>query len=188
MAKKTVIVITGVPGTGKTRLAALLRKKLKDAEVIHATELINRERLFSSRARDGSKIVRMAGLERALSREISRSDARVVIAEGHILCDVRIRGAKAVVLREHLSAIKKRLLARGYGKEKVKANLVSEATDYCGAHAERNYGEVFEMLSGSGSTLPSIVRLARGGAVKKQEIDLLEELREMIEKDRDFAI
>jgi broad-specificity NMP kinase len=186
--KKIVIVITGVPGTGKTRLAGLLKNRLKDADVIRATELINSERLFSSRARDGSKIVKMAGLKRALAREIEKSSARVVILEGHVLCDIRIRGAKAVVLREHLGKIKRRLLARGYGKEKVKANLVSEATDYCGLHAEKNYGEVFEMLSGSRTTLPSIVKLAKGGRAKKQDINLLEELRGIIKTDRNFAI
>jgi hypothetical protein len=44
------------------------------------------------------------------------------------------------------------------------------------------------MLSGSRTTLPSIVKLAKGGRAKKQDINLLEELRGIIKTDRDFAI
>jgi broad-specificity NMP kinase len=188
MAKKVVIVITGVPGTGKTRIVELLKKKIKGAETIRATDVINRKKLFSSYGRDGSKIVKMAALSRAINKELSNSKASVVILEGHILCDIKVKGAKAVILREHLNTIKKRLLARGYGKDKVRANLVSEATDYCGAHAARNYGEVFEMFSGSKTTLPSLIRMARGGRIKKQSIDLLEELRRIIKEDRDLVL
>lgn len=188
MARKVILVITGVPGTGKTRIAGILKKRVKGAEVIRTTDLINRKRLFSSYGSDGSKIVKMAALSRAINKEVSRSKARIVILEGHILCDIKVKGAKAVVLREHLAAIKKRLLVRGYGKEKIRANLVSEATDYCGAHAARNYSDVFEMFSGSKTTLPGLIRIAKGGKVKKQSIDLLEELRGIIKEDRDLAI
>jgi adenylate kinase len=185
---KAVLVITGVPGTGKTRLSDLLAKRLKDAEVIHTTELIKARRLFSSRGKDGALIVRMRELERELDRLVEASGSRFVIIEGHVLCDLRVRGAVAVVLREHLNVIKKRLLARGYGRDKVKANLVSEATDYCGSHAERNYSRVYEMFSRSGDTLANLVRIAEGRKAPNGEIDLLGELRGIIEKERDFAI
>ncbi len=186
--RKVVIAITGVPGTGKTRLSDILAKRIGSAEVIHATELVKSRRLFSSFDRDGSRIVRMKELERELGRIVAGSASRVVIIEGHILCDLRIRGAVAVVLREHLDVIKRRLVARGYGKDKVKANLVSEATDYCGAHAERNYARVYEMFSRSRDTLPNMIRIAEGKEVRTREIDLLHELTEIIEKERDFAI
>jgi len=185
---KVILVITGVPGTGKTRIAGILKKRIKGVEVIRATDLINRKKLFSSYGSDGSKIVKMAPLSRVINNEVSRSKARVIILEGHILCDIKVRGAKAVVLREHLAAVKKRLLARGYGKDKIRANLVSEATDYCGAHAARNYNNVFEMFSGSRTTLPNLIRMAKGEKVKKQSIDLLEELRRIIKEDRDLAL
>jgi adenylate kinase len=185
---KGIIVITGVPGTGKTRASDLLAKRLKDAEVIRATELIKAKRLFSSRGKDGALIVRMNELERELGRLAAASKSRFVIIEGHVLCDLRVRGASVIVLREHLNVIKKRLLARGYGRDKVKANLVSEATDYCGAHAERNYARVYEMFSGSRDTLANMVKIAEGRKAPKREIDLLGELKEIIEKEKDFAI
>ncbi len=152
-SRKGILVITGVPGTGKTRISDVLAKRLGDAEVVHSTELIKAKRLFSSCGRDGSRIVRMKELERELAKIAARSSYRFVIIEGHVLCDLKVRGAAAVVLREHLGVIKRRLEARGYGKEKIKANLVSEATDYCGAHAERNYARVYEMFPRSRNTL-----------------------------------
>jgi adenylate kinase len=185
---KTVIVITGVPGTGKTRISDLLAARIKDAVVVHTTEFIRAKKLFSSYDSDGSLIVQMKALERELARVVARSDRRFVILEGHVLCDLRVRGATAVVLREHLGVIRRRLLARGYGKAKMKANIVSEATDYCGAHAEENYPKVFEIFSRSRSALPDLVRIAEGRKVSKKEIDLLEELPRIIKKDRDFAI
>jgi adenylate kinase len=187
-SRKGVIVITGVPGTGKTTISDILAKRLGDAEVVHTTELIKAERLFSSYGRDGSRIVRMKELERGLGRIAARSPYRFVIIEGHVLCDLKVRGAAAIVLREHLGVIKRRLEARGYGKEKIKANLVSEATDYCGVRAERNYARVYEMFPRSRDALARMARIAEGRGVPKREIDLLPELVGIIKKERDLAI
>ena len=186
--RKRVIVITGVPGTGKTRMSDILAKRLKGAEVVHTTELIKAKRLFSSFDSDGSRIVKMRALERELARIVAGSASRHIIMEGHILCDLKVRGADAVVLREHLEVVKRRLVARGYGRDKVKANLVSEATDYCGAHAERNYKKVYEMFSRSRETLPELVRIAEGKKVRRREIGLLQELPRIIKRERDLVI
>ena len=177
---KRIIVITGVPGTGKTRISGVLAGRLKDAEVIHTTELIKAKRLFSSHDRDGAAVVRMKALERELVRLAAASRSRYVIMEGHILCDLKVRGAVAIVLREHLPVLRKRLAARGYGREKMMANLVSEATDYCGAHAERNYGRVYEMFPRAKGSLAELVGIAEGRRVRKREIELLGELPVML--------
>jgi broad-specificity NMP kinase len=185
--RKRVIVITGVPGTGKTRISGLLAGRLKDAEVIHATELIRARGLFSSRDRDGTKVVRMKALERELGRIAEASRSRYVIMEGHILCDLGVRGADAVVLREHLGVLRKRLEARGYGREKTMANLVSEATDYCGANAGRHYRKVYEIFPGQRGALAELVRIAEGKRVAMREIDLLGELISIIKNGKDFV-
>lgn len=188
MGKKRILVITGVPCTGKTMLAKLLKLRLSDAEVIHTTDLISEKKLFSSRAKDGARIVRMTVLGKAIQKIISESRSRTVILEGHILCDLPVRGAKAVVLREHLDILLDRMRKRGYGKEKIKSNLVSEATDYCGAHAEENYREVYELFAGRKDTIAKIVQILNGRKPKAETIDLLKELPRMIEKDKDLVI
>jgi len=179
--RKRIIVITGVPGTGKTRISEILAKRLGDADVIHATDLIKSKGLFSSRDRkDGAIIVKMKALERELARFAAASRSRYVIIEGHVLCDLKVRGASAIVLREHLPVLRRRLAARGYGREKMTANLVSEATDYCGAHAERNYGRVYEMFPRARGALSELVKIAEGRKVPKREIELLGELPTML--------
>ena len=186
--RKSIIVITGVPGTGKSTLSERLRRRIGDAELIRLTPIINESKMFSSYDRYGSKIVKMKELSEKLERMIRKSSSSVVILEGHILCDMRIKGAKAIVLREHLQKIKRRLLKRGYRNGKLNANLISEATDYCGLHARRNYKQVFEILSSDRDSISNMIKIANGGKPKVKRIDLLEELKVMIKKDSSLLV
>jgi broad-specificity NMP kinase len=181
---KRVVVITGVPGTGKTTLADSLGRRLGDSEVIHVTSVVNDAKLFTSRSRDGAKIVDMRRLSARLRRIIDESRKSTIILESHLLCDIRIRGAAAIVLREHLPVIRRRLARRRYGRGKLNADLISEATDYCGIRAERNYDYVFETFSRGKGTLANAMRIAKGARPKSEIIDLMPELEKMIEKDR----
>lgn len=184
-----VLVITGVPCTGKTTLSERLARGLKHAEVIHTTDLINQKKLFSSYASDGSKIVKMRELKAELEKAVRSSKSKIVIIEGHILCDLSIKGARAVVLREHLGMLERRLKARGYSREKIRDNIVSEATDYCGSHAAEHYREVYELLSRAPGVIKDLALIAEGKKKgSRGRIDLLEELRPVIEKDPGLAI
>jgi broad-specificity NMP kinase len=182
--RKKIIVITGVPGTGKSTLSERLRKRIGDAELIRLTQIINEDKLFSSYDRYGSKIVKMKELSEKLERMIKNSNRSIVILEGHILCDMKIKYAKAIVLREHLQVIKRRLLKRGYRNGKLNANIISEATDYCGLHARRNYKQVFEMLSSDRNSISNMIKITKGGKPKEKKINLLNELEIMIKKDK----
>lgn len=181
---KRIVVITGVPGTGKTTLSDLLGRRLEDAEIIHVTQVVNGDKLFTSYSKDGAKIVDMPRLKAKLERMIKDSGKRIVILESHLLCDIRISGAAAIVLREHLPVVRKRLEARGYKKGKLNADIISEATDYCGIRAERNYGYVFETFARDRKAVASVLRIINGGRPKSEEIDLMPELMRMMKKDR----
>jgi len=185
---KNIIVITGTPGVGKTTLCAQLKKSIKGCKLYNATDLVNKFKLYSGKDKFGAKIVKMKKLEQIINQIAKQEKAATIIFEGHLLSDIRIKGAKAIVLREHLNTIKSRLLKRGYPTEKIRENIVSEALDYCGAAAYDNYSKVYEIMNGKSAQrqLTSIIH----GKYKKDAgaINLLEELVGIIKNDRKFAI
>lgn len=185
---KKVIVITGVPGTGKTTLTDSLKKKLSGAEVIRASDVINGKRLAYARSRDGTKIVDMRKLKAELDGRIRKSKKRIIIIESHLLCDITIKDAVAIVLRERLATLRKRLEKRGYDVEKVRENLISEATDYCGVRSERHYRPVFEIFGARRSTQAEVIGIIKGKKTKGISINLLPELQKMMKKDKTLIL
>jgi broad-specificity NMP kinase len=182
-----VLVITGTPGSGKTTLARALSKRIKDSELIQTNEIVREKGLFSSYSSDGARIVKLALLKRELERRIRTSGKQTVIIEGHLLCEIAIRGASAIVVREHLQTIKSRLLRRGYGIAKARENIISEAIDYCGERSAQNYKKTFEIMSGRGAVSEALRILGKKGG-KPKAIDMLKELPSIIKSDKRFAI
>ncbi|MGC8676466.1 MAG: AAA family ATPase [Candidatus Micrarchaeia archaeon] len=184
---KNTIVITGTPGTGKTRLAAELHKIIKGSVLVNDNEVAKRQGLIIGKGKYGALLVDLRKLEIALN-EIARKGKGTVLMEGHLLCEVRVRGAKAIVLREHLKTLKQRLEKRKYGKDKVLENVVAEATDYCGQKAMANYKEVYELLSSDKRTKLIALRIASGAKEKQERIELLEELVKVMKEEGRFSI
>lgn len=176
---KRVIVITGTPGTGKTTISEKLAKKLKGAELIKSNDVVKRKGLFTHRAKDGTMIVKMERLAKEINGMVRKSRASIVIVEGHLLCDMRVEGAVVVVVREHLKTIMNRMRKRGYTRQKIEDNIVSEGIDYCGIHAANNYRTVYEIEGGKGA-LEKIAGIAEGKKIKVEEIELLGELNGLL--------
>ncbi len=176
---KRVLVITGVPGTGKTSLSEKIAKRIGNAEVVHTTEVVGAKHLFSGVSGCGELIVEMSRLKRELERTIRSSKAGVVIIEGHLLCDIGIRNAVVLVLREHLPVLEERLKQRGYGKGKIAGNIIDEALDYCGVHAGKHYSIVFESFQGDRHLVANVGRLLQGSKLHSS-IDLMPELYSML--------
>jgi adenylate kinase len=186
---KRIIVITGTPGVGKTRLVNTIKKRMKGVSVYNATDLVNKHKLYSHRDKFGTKVVKLGQLQELINGIAREDKNRLIIFEGHVLCDIKIRGARAIVIRAHLRTLLERLKARGYPVEKIKDNIVSEATDYCGAKALRNYGEVHEILNSGGKVVSDVVSIIKGSSTKnRKQINLLNELLEMIRKDKRFVV
>ena len=175
------VVITGTPGSGKSTIAGKVASRLRGSGLIHINELVRSRHLFSSRAKDGTMIVRMKALEAEIGRILKGGRGRTMILDGHLLCDMQIRKATAIVIREHLPVLRRRLEKIGYGERKVMDNLVSEALDYCGEHASLNYGRVFELFN-TREAPGEIIRIIRSGRGRQARPDLLPELEALLKQ------
>ena len=176
-----VIVITGTPASGKTTIADKVAKRIGDAEVIHANDVVRSKRLFTAYARDGAMLAQMGRLKKELEKRIRSSKKGVVIVEGHILCDMKIRNAMAIVVREHLRVLERRMERRGYAASKIRENIISEAIDYCGISAQENYGKVFEIMNGKGA-VAEVASLVKGMKMTRRGIEMLHELMEFTKR------
>ena len=76
-----VIVITGTPASGKTTMADKVAKRIGDAEVIHANDVVRSKRLFTAYARDGAMLAQMGRLKKELEKRI-RSSKKSVFGGG----------------------------------------------------------------------------------------------------------
>ncbi len=174
---RSIIVITGTPGTGKTTLARSLKRRLKGSELIEVNELVKKEKLFGGYAKDGARLVNVARLSKSLQEKIKEGKARTVILEGHLLCEIKIRDATVIVLRSHLKELEKRLAGRRYKESKLLDNIISEGLDYCGIKASENYSKVFELIGTRKQLLDSSLKIVSGRVQKGKSIELIDELK-----------
>ena len=175
---KKIIVITGTPTSGKTTVSEKLAGMLKGSELIKANDLVKEKKLLTGYSKDGEIVADMKRLKSEIESRIKASRADLVILEGHLLCDMKIKGATAIVIREHLKTILKRMEKRKYSRKKIESNIVSEAIDYCGVNSIENYDSVYEIWGGEGA-VKEITKIINGRDEKPKEIDMLGELNGM---------
>ena len=138
--KRFTLLLTGVPGTGKTTAAKLLSQKT-GAALIDINKLAEVLKLYSGvDETDGAKVVRLKELQGELSSAI-KAEERSVIVEGHLGCEMKLPVSKVIVLRCNPKVLRARMASRNYPAAKVSANALSEALDYCTVWSERNYGK-----------------------------------------------
>jgi adenylate kinase len=136
---KRALLITGVPGTGKSTAAQLIAKKAGLA-LIDINKLVGVLKLYSGiDEEDGARIVKLPELEAELSRAI-KSEKRSVVVEGHLGCEMKLPVTKVIVLRCEPKTLRQRLSGRDYSVEKIGKNALSEALDYCTVLSEKKYG------------------------------------------------
>ncbi len=170
------IIITGTPGTGKTKIAAKLAKML-DIKLISIKDVVEQEKIF--RVREGEKVVDTAVLDRVLKKALKNENDYVV--EGHLACEVKMPCNYVFVLRTHPDELKKRLSGRRYSKEKLDGNLMSEMLDYCEQRVSRVYGKKPIEIDTTGATiLDSARRIAEMIRNKKKKGDSVDYSGELL--------
>lgn len=139
---RKVILLTGVPGVGKTTIAALLSERLKGVHV-NLSELALAEGLVTGY--DSIRETSIVDLERMTTRlmEIIREGRDPLVIEGHFSQDVVSpeRVSNVFVLRRAPWRLKDELESRGYNPEKVKENVEAELLDICLVEAIEAYGK-----------------------------------------------
>jgi adenylate kinase len=136
-----VLVVTGTPGVGKTRVSKVLAERLEGL-YISLTDIVKGEnlRLYADSERD-TVVADLRVLSDRVSNIISESSCDVVV-DGHYASEVVSSEvvSYAFVLRIEPDKLRQRLRERGYSKGKVLENLASEVLDVCLFDAVARYG------------------------------------------------
>jgi adenylate kinase len=128
------IIITGTPGTGKTKIAKELAGR-SDLELIDLKAFVNANRLFT--IEEGQKSVDMERLKDKLLGHLKGKEDYII--EGHLACEIEIPADFIFVLRTHPKKLRNRLEKRRYGRKKLDENLEAEMLDYCSQRIEFVY-------------------------------------------------
>ena len=190
---KLIVAITGTPGTGKSTFAKQLSRKLASCRVIEINSIAKRQGTYLPGKVFGSRIVNTKKLSEAMAKEIRGTKRRVVIMVGHLVPDLDINPDITIVLRLDLKSLVRRLKSRGYPKEKIRENLISEAVDYCGANSREKFKNTYEIDSPADKMkmISYIRRLSMGKRAPeppKRELGRLSELLDLIEKGNEFGL
>jgi len=131
-----IIFIGGVAGTGKTTLANILAKVL-GYKIIHLSDLSSK--LKKSKKYKDTTLVSpgelSAKVNALLKKHIKDNSVKGIIVEGHLLCDLNMGGywkyGVFFIFRTPPKILYNRLKRRGYSKNKICENIMSECLDYC---------------------------------------------------------
>lgn len=120
------VALTGVPGTGKSTIAAELVRR--GVAVVDLNEFARARGLLREKdVARGSFVVDMDELADALHAALLQLDDDLVVIEGHFAHEMDVHAV--VLLRCEPMVVYARLKERGWREEKVRENVEAEALD-----------------------------------------------------------
>ncbi|MCW1296142.1 MAG: adenylate kinase family protein [Candidatus Parvarchaeota archaeon] len=143
---KKAILISGTPGTGKTRIAKVLAKRL-DAIVVGIDDVIKIDKkvVIGYDKKRKIKIVDEERFAQDIESIIKKIDKQVIVDShfAHVakpkFCEI------CIVLRCNPRELKRRLESKGYKKEKIIENVEAEIVGVCTYEALKNGHKVHEI-------------------------------------------
>ncbi len=169
-----VFFLCGVPGTGKTSIARILKDRYN---VVELGEVIKAERLYTNFDEETGSFVIDEEAVRSKIKDLLKDDT---IIEWIDLSFVDVQPTAAIVLRTNPLVLKKRLEERGYPPKKVKENVLAELLGVVHANIIKKWGDrVFDIDTSTGGPDQSarlLISVIEGRA-KSQAIDWLTTLK-----------
>lgn len=138
VAKRYItVVLTGVPGTGKTTLAKDIAPSLK-AKIIAEKKLSTKKGIGKWNTQTREFDVNLSALRKEILSHIRKAKHNLIV-DGHLLCELKLPATHVIVTHVSRSILEKRLSIRGYSDVKIQENLFCEEEDYCGGAVKKNY-------------------------------------------------
>lgn len=187
MGKSTLVGVTGTPGAGKSTFARRLAKAT-GFSLLEVNSVIESDRALYRLSGSGEKIARLLPLGRRI-RKLVKGNNTVLV--GHLVQDLELKYDCIIVVRHGIADLMKRLSARGYGKPKIRENLVCEALDCCGVKAAEIAREVFEVeTEREKARMLSMMRSGRWRTTKDltSQKDKMREFERFISKNRGIGL
>ena len=146
------IVVSGTPGTGKTKFSKKLAKELK----FNYLDIKN----FSRKNKIYDKIEKNCLVidEKKLVKELKKLKGDYVI-DGHL--SHYLKADYCVICKCDLKVLKKRLEKRKYSKQKVKDNLEAEIFDVCFIEAKKIQKNVLVLDTSKDYNFKEVVKVFR---------------------------
>ena len=129
------LIITGTPGCGKTTLAKNIGEKLK-LRVINEKDFALKNSIGKFNEENELEIP-IKEFEKKANSFLTKNDN--IIFEGHVLCEMKLKVDKVILITINPEELELRLEQRHYSIDKIMDNVFCEGIDYCKKHVLRNY-------------------------------------------------
>jgi len=135
-----VVVVTGVPGTGKSTVAKLLADRIGAVCIDVSKTAVEMGFLEGWDEERGTGIADLEAISEYVSKVLSEHES--VVVEGHYAHDVvpEEEATHVFVLRRHPVELREELESRGYPRGKVMENVEAEILDVCLVEALSRFG------------------------------------------------
>ncbi|KAA0003390.1 MAG: NMP kinase [Thermoplasmata archaeon] len=160
------IALTGTPGTGKTSVAELLRKK---GYKVERFDEIGKDYIIGYDKERGCNIVDVESIDNIFSK---KKEKGILFIEGHLshLLSVDI----AIILRCNPYELEKRLKKKGWNKRKIMENVEAEALDIilcqaCNIHGEESVFEIDTTGKKTEEVVMELEKMIKKGFKEKQK-------------------
>lgn len=140
--RRMVILVSGIPGTGKTTISKRLSEYL-DLEYLDVNKVIEDDNL--TEGYDKEKDCRIINEDKLVASLLKRVNKSVVI-DSHMSHYIPPGNADVCLITHcSLKELQRRLYERGYKKEKVEENTEAEIFDECGQEAFEKGHKIIEV-------------------------------------------